>query len=242
LVDFETPLPLLVGLLTFFVALTTPVRESLKAFSLSFLLLPAVAFVCTGLVGSVAVIVLSGPGLIAPRVEHFALMHGVLAVMAVAVLMANLPPLRRTPIPLARTGAVAVLMVLAWQVWTDGTFSAMRDVGLGAGWAYRGGVAERIATLDAAVGGSARVREVERPPYPVFGLNHGPPSEMAYQRNLKISFGLTELVFIPCGDSTDPYWCHYRFNPQDGIPPEVLLEGQYDGPGMEIQRQRLAGQ
>jgi len=242
LVRLDEPLPLLMGILTFLVAVTTPVRESLKSFGLSFLLLPTVGFVGVGLTGAIAVIALSGPGQMADRVVHYALMYGILSMMAAAILLANLAPFRLIPVSLARTGAFAVLMVMAWQVWTNGAFATVRDASLGAGWAYREGVAERIAKMEAGAGGTARVHEIERPSHPVSGAGHGPPSEKAYQRNLELSFGLKKLVFTPCGDSIDPFWCHYRFNPLDGQPPEVLPEGQYEGPRMELQRKRLAGE
>jgi len=87
-----------------------------------------------------------------------------------------------------------------------------------------------------------RIEELERPPSLVLPVVHGPNTEKGFQWYLANVYGQSKVVFLPCGESVDPLWCHYRFNPRDGREPEILPEGQYDGPGMEIQRRRLAGQ
>ena len=245
---FSPPLFVAFFAMSFVFGFAAPVRESLRGINRRILLLPILAFLVVAYVSSVASLVMLGNFI--PRVIHYVLLFAGFGVGGLGLYLgglvggALLAPEQRTERHASRGPATAVPLVAAvamiGMIYTDPTFITATKQATGSGLFFAGNLLTRIEQL---AGGSVRVVRIEaleRPPTLVLPVIHGPNTEQMFQRLVAAAYGQKKVVFLPCGESDDLYWCHYRFNPRDGREPELMPEGQYEGPGMRRQRERQA--
>ena len=235
--DLSRPYFIVIFLLVFFVARTVPLRPSLMGRGRYLILVPVVVFVVLAYVGVMTSLIMLGRPI--PRVEHYMLSYGYVAFACLAIFLAVTLPKRWISARWASVAALVTVAQLGSVFWNDPGYRGAVDEATGPGFDFSRRVAERTRIMERAKGGTAYIRELERPTHWVQGIIHGPNTEQAFQAAIARGFGVKKVVFMPCGGSIDPLWCHYRFNPLDGGAPEIMPPHQYLGPGIKIQEKRM---
>lgn len=227
--SLDRPYFLAMFALVFFVARLTPLNPALRGRNRFLLLIPIPVFLATTYGAMVAMMI--WPGGIADRVKNVLYGYGFVASALLAVFLAHRLRLEWLKPRKAIVGAGLAFALLLAAFGRDDGYRLAVSQAFGDGYRYSRGVAERMDILTREKGGEVFVPEIERPPFWILGLSHGPNEEAYFQGLLAGSVRRKKVWFVPCAFSGDPSWCHYRFNPRDGRPAETMPPGQYTPPG-----------
>lgn len=236
--DAKQPYFILLFLFVLFVGRTSPLRSNLVGTNRYFLLIPFAVFICIIYIGNILVAISRGGGII-PRVEGYLLSYAYVAIACLALFLVQTQLMQRIQKKTASILGIMVFIVLIVTFSGDASYRSAVNTAKGSGYEHSLRIAKLVKLLEDAKGGVAHVAELERPPLYVQGVIHGPNTEANFQSQVARGFGVKKVIFMPCGASIDPLWCHYRFNPQDGHQPEFMPPEQYSGPGIKKQAERI---
>lgn len=240
--DPAKPYFLLTFLLLIFLTKALSARNLLGNYYRYFLFVPPIVFLAVAGVAAITVAAVMGGNAVVPRIQYMLTGMSFVALSSLAVFAGVLLPSRFMPRRFASGINVGILLLLFSLAVKDVNFRKGVEVAFDSGFKFASLNFERSELLSKGSNRVVRVAELERPPFWVEGLHHGPNAEAGFQKMMARAYGQKKIIFMPCGVSIDPLWCHYRFNPLDGMIPDIMPPGSYHGAGMKIQEERLKKQ
>jgi len=208
LVSVAKPFFILLFFLVLFLARTTPMRRILHGHNRHLLLVPMVTFLIIAFVSLVASMVMVARPI--PRVQHYNMQYGLVAVSCLAIYLANGPLLGwltgKTASRLAAFAMIGLFAAFAGDPW----YRQAVNVAMGSGYRYSQSIGERVDALSQGKGRIVEVAELKRPPPLVYPIFHDATTELYFHSLLAKAFDQQKVIFIPCGRTTTPKICHYQ--------------------------------
>ena len=205
--NFEKPFMWLLFGLFFFVARTTSLRKGLQGRNRKFLLIPVIVFLIILVVGMTTSMIMASQPI--PRVQHYLMSYGVVAVSCLAIFSANILKLYWLSKKMASIISVIIFAGIVVAFAAEPWYRLAVDVAVDEGYEYSQGIAKREEILSSGRNQVVRINEIELPPPFVQPVIHWADTEIYFQELLAKSFGQRKVLFVPCSDSNKPNVCHY---------------------------------